>query len=548
MSATNGIPNLSTRQLTSLNEEVYGSKPNLHNDYYIAIEVPGFPQGEKKYKFVQVQPKKQNGGLALACVKFHSKDLNAQGVDKIAARAKLQSQIEAQTLEEFKTEQAQVRGASNRYYKRHAVIMSQPYAAAMTTNENPANGYSLVSAVQSNDVDRVRELINQGVNLNGNLELNTALTAAIRIEPLPDSTAQQIREVESNQAAIISLLLKYPGCSPLCGSPSALELAVEKRGDALLEKLLVHCVKGSASPSRVCEAVQFCLTHCPRLYSSMSKAMLCSASTVNTRLHLTKIPPAIINKLIRENSAVACTLISDMQQGCIQECNSYNLQQVKQGTPSSNPKSVKVSHLAQQGWQTCHHFSVLLDSANIEVPAQNPPQYFENFSQYSENLPQYSPEQLMSPSEFAERCHVGFGASVVSIDGVDSYGKTSLMHAVESDNVDLVSKLISEGACRDTRLSDEQSKVHITFVQRFAHFLFGIKPRYKRVAIDFAKNTRNGKRIKQLLTGESSRVTNHHRTPNRDFTDSGNRLARNNYVNQEIPSDPPPPYTSPQNN
>ena len=536
MSATNEIPNLSTRQLTSLNEEVYGSKPNLHNDYYIAIEVPSLPQGEKKYKFVQVQPQKQNGGLALASVRFHSKDLNAQGVDKIAARAKLQSQIKVQTLEEFKTEQAQVRGASNRFYKRHAVIMSQPYAAAMTTNENPANGYSLVSAVQSKNVVRVRELINGGVNLNGNLEINTALTAAIRIEPLPDSTAQEIREVEIKQDEIISLLLKCSGCSPLRGTPSALELAVEKGDEALLEKLLVHCVKGSASPSRVCEAVQFCLAHCPRQYASMSKAMLSSASIVNTRLHLTKIPPAIINKLIREHPAVACTLMADMQQGCIQDCNSYNLQQVKQGTPCSNPKSVEVSHLAQQGWQTCYHFSVLLDSANIEVPAQNPPQY-------SDDLLQYSPEQLMSPSEFAEHCHVGVGASVVSIDGVDSYGKTSLMHAVESDNVDLVSKLISEGAKIDTRLSDEQSKVHITLVQRLAHFLFGIEPKYKRVAIDFTKNTRNGKRIKQLLTSESGRVPNH-RTPNRGFTDLSERHVRQTPIDQEeIPSYPPPPYT-----
>ena len=453
MSATNVIPNLSTRQLTSLNEEVYGSKPNLHNDYYIAIEVPDLPQGEKKYKFVQVQPQKHYGGLALASVRFHSKDLNAQGVDKIAARAKLHSQTKAQTLEEFKTEQSQIRGSSNRYYKRDAVIMSQPYAAAMTTNDNPANGYSLVLAAQSNNVERVRELINEGVNLNGKLDYDSALTAAIRIEPLPDSTGQEIIRVESKQAAIIRALLNDPGCSPLCGTPSALELAVEKGDEDLLERLLVHCVKGSASPSRVCEAVKFCLAHCPRLYKGMSEEMLSSESKVNTRLHLTKIPPAIINKLIREHPAVACTLMADMQQGCIQDCNSYNLQQVKQGTPCSNPKSVEVSHLAQQGWQTCYHFSVLLDSANIEVPAQNPPQY-------SDDLPQYSPEQLMSPSEFAEHCHVGVGASVVSIDGVDSYGKTSLMHAVESDNVDLVSKLINEGACRDTRLSDEQSKVH----------------------------------------------------------------------------------------
>ena len=93
------------------------------------------------------------------------------------------------------------------------------------------------------------------------------------------------------------------------------------------------------------------------------------------------------------------------------------------------------------------------------------------------------------------------------------------------------------------RFKRSAPKAHITLVQRLAHFLFGIEPKYKKVAIDFAKNTRNGKRITQLLTSESGRVPNH-RTPNRDFTDSSERRVRHTTIDQqEIPSDPPPAYT-----
>ncbi len=496
MTAATDIPNLNSQQLTSLGDEVFSRKPNDNNDYYLAIEVSSDTSaGEKRYKFVQVKPEFAEGVFG-DYVSFHSEGLNSRSVNSIAKKARKNTAINAQTLAEFRV--AQENRPQPEGFKRNPVIISQTQAREMKSDANHYNGYALLSAVEKCDFDKVSNLIDKGVHQGCLNKKETALSAAIQIDSVSgygsrDSVKNQARLADRKK--IINKLLENPQCDPTSGEPSALQIAFEQKDKQLLKQLLVHCVKDGASPRRVNKAVNFCIANCPYSYPLMSGAMA-GEGTANKKLWLNKTPDKLFKRLMNTNREVAKLLFKDMQQGCVYECESLKAQ-IRQ-----NPDMPDIPETVIQGWQTCFNYGMLLSVSDADYMSA-PPVYKEVQIQSAHPLASAELQELEQKCKLNEELKV-------RIDGVDRHGKTVLMHAVESDNPDLVRKLVdNEGANPNTRLQPEASHKHLTFAKRFICFIFRIKPKYKVSAADFAKNTPDGKDIKRILNGDDpTRVKN----------------------------------------
>ena len=504
---------LDTNQLSKLFEDVSRRSPKYAQEYYLAVPVSE-NRGNQKYKFVRISLK--NTGIhRTSQIQFHSQQLAASSIKKIVSGARANDEINEETYESKQW----VFGQANQ--EGNVLVILPSEAQDMETEALLNRDRAFFWAVDNNEKQKVEKLLQEGVNINYLFEgMYTPLTRLLQTTKIYSKAQNKAMQEDlkcndkpfifrsgfersKDSERIIKLLIEHPMTDPTKkGRYSALDIALEQGDKELVKYMLLHCVKHNPFPEKVASAIDFCLKHCPDFYSEMS-AQLNTIGYPKQLFDLTAITPQQICALTKKDVNAALILYQDMQKQCVAEAKrlkqplnyvsmACDVEINNEYTPEakeSDKMEYAIGPFQIRALQYCYNCGVTLLAADPDITHKIKPLV----------------EQLERECDFDETYGMkdSDGNKIrwkVNINGVDCYGKTALIHAVESNEPQWVKNILStEGIKPQFELSEPDQKKNATLGTKALCFVaFGWLKLPSR-AIDFVGRGESGREIKGLI-------------------------------------------------